>query len=142
MVVSHDQAHDREFHQNQSERWFCRKSEHGERRCCGADVRFIPACLLRMWPFDQLFGSKPSKEGEKTPGDKAEGKPKKICCACPDTKRERDDCILEHGEDACAKYIELHKECLRSEGFDVGKYETIVLVNAISPNVDWNMLQV
>lgn len=46
-------------------------------------------------------------------------KKKKICCACPDTKRLRDECIVEHGEDACAKWIEAHRICLRAEGFNV-----------------------
>ncbi|KAK4255807.1 hypothetical protein QN277_008755 [Acacia crassicarpa] len=50
----------------------------------------------------------------------AESKPKKkICCACPDTKRLRDECIVEHGESACAKWIEAHRQCLRAEGFNV-----------------------
>ncbi|KAK7405252.1 hypothetical protein VNO78_06451 [Psophocarpus tetragonolobus] len=50
----------------------------------------------------------------------AESKPKKkICCACPDTKRLRDECIVEHGEAACAKWIEAHRLCLRAEGFNV-----------------------
>ncbi|XP_018439757.1 cytochrome c oxidase copper chaperone 1-like [Raphanus sativus] len=50
----------------------------------------------------------------------AETKPKKkICCACPDTKKLRDECIVEHGESACAKWIEAHKMCLRAEGFNV-----------------------
>ncbi|KAI7750953.1 hypothetical protein M8C21_009815, partial [Ambrosia artemisiifolia] len=46
-----------------------------------------------------------------------ETKPKKkICCACPDTKKLRDECIVEHGESACSKWIEAHRLCLRSEG--------------------------
>jgi cytochrome c oxidase assembly protein subunit 17 len=44
---------------------------------------------------------------------------KKICCACPDTKKLRDECIVEHGEDACGKWIEAHRLCLRAEGFNV-----------------------
>lgn len=46
---------------------------------------------------------------------------KKICCCCPETKQARDACILSKGEedDECKKLIELHKECLRGEGFDV-----------------------
>ncbi|AQK55859.1 Cytochrome c oxidase copper chaperone [Zea mays] len=44
---------------------------------------------------------------------------KKICCACPDTKRLRDECVVEHGEPACTKWIEAHKRCLRAEGFNV-----------------------
>lgn len=47
-------------------------------------------------------------------------KPKKrMCCACPDTKRLRDECIVEHGEAACKKWIEAHLQCLRMEGFNV-----------------------
>ncbi|KAJ4917883.1 Cytochrome c oxidase copper chaperone 2 [Raphanus sativus] len=49
-----------------------------------------------------------------------ETKPKKrICCACPDTKKLRDECIVENGESACTKWIEAHLMCLRSEGFKV-----------------------
>ncbi|XP_042425314.1 cytochrome c oxidase copper chaperone 2 [Zingiber officinale] len=44
---------------------------------------------------------------------------KKICCACPETKQIRDECIVEHGEAACAKWIEAHLRCLRAEGFKV-----------------------
>uniref|UniRef100_A0A7N0T0X8 Cytochrome c oxidase copper chaperone n=1 Tax=Kalanchoe fedtschenkoi TaxID=63787 RepID=A0A7N0T0X8_KALFE len=44
---------------------------------------------------------------------------KKICCACPDTKKLRDECVVEHGEAACSKWIEAHLKCLRSEGFNV-----------------------
>ena len=47
-------------------------------------------------------------------------KPKcKICCACPDTRKVRDECIVQNGEEACADYIEAHKVCLRAEGFKV-----------------------
>ncbi|KAK8691288.1 hypothetical protein V6N13_074803 [Hibiscus sabdariffa] len=50
----------------------------------------------------------------------SESKPKKkICCACPETKKLRDECIVEHGEEACAKWIEAHRICLRAEGFNV-----------------------
>ncbi|KAJ7948653.1 Cytochrome c oxidase copper chaperone [Quillaja saponaria] len=50
----------------------------------------------------------------------SESKPKKkICCACPDTKKLRDECIVEHGEEACTKWIEAHRQCLRAEGFNV-----------------------
>lgn len=44
---------------------------------------------------------------------------KKICCACPDTKKLRDECIVEHGEAACSKWIKAHRKCLRAEGFNV-----------------------
>lgn len=43
----------------------------------------------------------------------------RICCACPETKKVRDECIIHNGEEACADRIEAHKACLRSEGFNV-----------------------
>ncbi|MCD7467922.1 Cytochrome c oxidase copper chaperone [Datura stramonium] len=50
----------------------------------------------------------------------ADSKPKKkMCCACPETKKQRDECIVEHGEPACEKWIEAHRKCLRAEGFNV-----------------------
>ncbi|KMZ67196.1 Cytochrome c oxidase copper chaperone 2 [Zostera marina] len=66
----------------------------------------------------------PEKQSEvvatETPSTSTESKPKKkICCACPDTKKLRDECIVEHGEAACTKYIEAHLECLRAEGFKI-----------------------
>lgn len=45
--------------------------------------------------------------------------PCKICCACPETREPRDECILHKGEEQCAEYIEAHKECLRGMGFKV-----------------------
>jgi cytochrome c oxidase assembly protein subunit 17 len=44
---------------------------------------------------------------------------KRICCVCKDTKKVRDECIFQFGEDKCQEPIELHKVCLRSEGFDI-----------------------
>ena len=47
-------------------------------------------------------------------------KPKcKICCACPETRTVRDNCVVEQGEENCADKIEAHKVCLRAEGFKV-----------------------
>lgn len=48
----------------------------------------------------------------------ADGSPLKPCCACPATRKARDECILREGsEEACSSYIEQHKACLRSYGF-------------------------
>lgn len=69
-----------------------------------------------------LTGGLPANQNnqEITKASEQNQKPKKkICCACPDTKRLRDECIVEHGEDACTKWIEAHKQCLRAEGFNV-----------------------
>ena len=41
------------------------------------------------------------------------------CCACPDTRRERDDCVLLRGEENCHEFIEKHRVCLQSYGFIV-----------------------
>eukprot|EP00894_Picocystis_sp_ML_P002905 jgi/Pico_ML_1/53422/g413.t1 len=61
-----------------------------------------------------------SKEKKDDTSDtQSESKPKKICCACPETKAIRDQCIAEKGEEACQDLIEKHKECLRAEGFNV-----------------------
>ncbi len=54
----------------------------------------------------------------------AEEEPKKkptckICCACPETRKARDECVLLHGEEECGERIEEHRACLRAEGFDV-----------------------
>ncbi|KAG5191762.1 Cox17 protein [Tribonema minus] len=46
-------------------------------------------------------------------------KPLKICCACPETKKNRDECMVMNGEDKCQALIEAHKQCLRKEGFNV-----------------------
>ncbi|THD26698.1 Proline synthase co-transcribed bacterial protein [Fasciola hepatica] len=47
------------------------------------------------------------------------GKPLKPCCACPDTRLARDQCIIIYGEDNCLDYIEAHKDCLRKLGFNI-----------------------
>ncbi|XP_020587025.1 cytochrome c oxidase copper chaperone 1-like [Phalaenopsis equestris] len=65
-------------------------------------------------------GAPAINQNEAKTGEDLNTKPKKkICCACPETKRLRDECIVEHGESACTKWIEAHKQCLRSEGFNV-----------------------
>ncbi|XP_058443530.1 cytochrome c oxidase copper chaperone [Malaya genurostris] len=47
-------------------------------------------------------------------------KPKcKACCACPETKRARDSCIMERGEEKCGELIEKHKQCMRDMGFNI-----------------------
>ena len=43
----------------------------------------------------------------------------RICCACPETRTPRDECVTRNGEEACADLIEAHKACLRKEGFKV-----------------------
>lgn len=46
-------------------------------------------------------------------------KPLKPCCACPETKKIRDACIIEKGEESCSDFIEAHKDCMRALGFKI-----------------------
>ena len=50
-----------------------------------------------------------------------EGEKKKLkpCCACPETKKPRDECIMEKGEEHCGDLIEAHKQCMRNLGFKI-----------------------
>jgi len=43
----------------------------------------------------------------------------KPCCACPDTKKARDACIIENGEEKCGDLIQAHKDCMRKMGFNI-----------------------
>ncbi|KAJ4749994.1 Cytochrome c oxidase copper chaperone [Rhynchospora pubera] len=86
---------------------------------------FVPNCetMSDNKQVGLLLSPELSENGHSTANTSAppaDVKPKKkICCACPDTKRLRDECIVEHGEAACTKWIEAHKQCLRAEGFNV-----------------------
>ncbi|KAF5324905.1 hypothetical protein D9611_004171 [Ephemerocybe angulata] len=73
-------------------------------------------------------GSKP--EAESKPFDPTDPKqnplnPKglKPCCACPETKRPRDDCFLKYDASEaplkCKEEVEKHLACMRSYGFKV-----------------------
>lgn len=53
--------------------------------------------------------------------DNKADKPKcKPCCACPETRKARDMCIVERGEEECGDLIQAHKECMRKMGFNLG----------------------
>ena len=41
----------------------------------------------------------------------------KPCCACPETKKARDECMIKFGEEKCKEAIEAHKACMRAAGF-------------------------
>jgi cytochrome c oxidase assembly protein subunit 17 len=51
--------------------------------------------------------------------DQAEDKPKELrpCCACPETRKKRDECIFNKGEENCKENIDLHNKCLKDLGF-------------------------
>ncbi|KAK3811959.1 MAG: cytochrome c oxidase copper chaperone-like protein, partial [Benniella sp.] len=48
-----------------------------------------------------------------------DGKPLKPCCACPETKKARDNCVLNNGEENCLELIKAHQQCLRDLGFKI-----------------------
>ncbi|XP_029942602.1 cytochrome c oxidase copper chaperone-like [Salarias fasciatus] len=52
-------------------------------------------------------------------GEAEQKKPLKPCCACPETKKVRDACIIEKGEENCTDLIEAHKDCMRALGFKI-----------------------
>lgn len=76
--------------------------------------------MIEMGNAASVTSDAPDSAEEAGQAPAADTKPKKkICCACPDTKKLRDECIVQHGDDACGKWIEAHRQCLRAEGFKV-----------------------
>uniref|UniRef100_A0A915BAJ3 Cytochrome c oxidase copper chaperone n=1 Tax=Parascaris univalens TaxID=6257 RepID=A0A915BAJ3_PARUN len=69
----------------------------------------------------RIVGHRFLKMSEKKDCPLSNDEPKKLkpCCACPQTKKARDECIVLNGEEKCGTYIEAHKKCLRDHGFDV-----------------------
>ena len=72
-------------------------------------------------PHRSFFLFRMSTEQEKAPeiSSNEEKKPLKPCCACPETKKPRDACIIENGEENCTDLIEAHKKCMRDLGFKI-----------------------
>lgn len=66
-------------------------------------------------PADKASSTNASANSNSSEGEKK----LKPCCACPETRKRRDACVMEKGEDNCGKLIEEHKECLRQAGFKV-----------------------
>ncbi|XP_060897308.1 cytochrome c oxidase copper chaperone-like [Labrus mixtus] len=56
---------------------------------------------------------------ESLPENTEQKKSLKPCCACPETKKVRDACIIEKGEENCAVLTEAHKDCMRELGFKI-----------------------
>ncbi|KAL7171926.1 hypothetical protein ACSBR2_031587 [Camellia fascicularis] len=104
-----------------------------EKGCCVVYVIYMLYTILQPFPWCLHFlhwffcSSAPAAyfifcilQGPTIAASGADMKPKKkMCCACPDTKKLRDECIVEHGEAACSKWIDAHLKCLRAEGFNV-----------------------
>lgn len=48
-----------------------------------------------------------------------DGKPLKPCCSCPETKKVRDECVFQKGEENCQELIQAHITCMRNLGFKI-----------------------
>ncbi len=59
-----------------------------------------------MWPFSS----------EKKVEEPVKCKP---CCACPETRKARDECVIMKGEDDCKELIHAHQDCMRKMGFNI-----------------------
>lgn len=46
-------------------------------------------------------------------------KPCPACSACQETRKIRDACVFEKGEEHCGDLIEAHKQCLRDHGMKI-----------------------
>ncbi|XP_076680746.1 cytochrome c oxidase copper chaperone COX17 [Andrena cerasifolii] len=66
-----------------------------------------------------IINGKPAEVSAASAGAQKSDKPLKPCCACPETKKIRDECIITKGEDHCGHLIEAHKACMRSLGFNI-----------------------
>ncbi|KAL0275022.1 UNVERIFIED_CONTAM: hypothetical protein PYX00_003011 [Menopon gallinae] len=77
--------------------------------------------FLRKVSLDWVMGNTEDKPVVQTSDGPVgpDGKKLKPCCACPETKKARDECILLKGEEHCSELIEAHKVCMRKLGFKV-----------------------
>jgi len=41
----------------------------------------------------------------------------KPCCACPETRKQRDECLFKFDENYCKDLMKKHIECMKKEGF-------------------------
>lgn len=71
--------------------------------------------------FQSVMSGKSMNAAISVPLEEKPKEEKKLrpCCACPETKKVRDACIVERGEENCGELIEAHKECMRKMGFKV-----------------------
>ncbi|KAI9217765.1 cytochrome C oxidase copper chaperone-domain-containing protein [Blastocladiella britannica] len=78
-----------------------------------------PIATIKSSPYDSQFPKQFVGYNENGKPVGADGKAFKPCCVCPETKQQRDECILREGsEESCREFIEKHKACLRSYGFN------------------------
>ncbi|KPA73420.1 putative mitochondrial Cytochrome c oxidase copper chaperone [Leptomonas pyrrhocoris] len=49
----------------------------------------------------------------------------KICCACPQERRARDECTLLKSMDECSQEIDAFYACLLKEGFSAAEVDAL-----------------
>ena len=76
---------------------------------------------IMFWKKKTKTNSLEENQDETTAQKTKKNAKKKICCACPETKERRDECVGKFGaeDERCKKLVEAHLVCLRKEGFDV-----------------------
>jgi len=88
-------------------------------RCCLASTTEKKDVLLSLIRSSRRSMSSESDSASVPTAESTPAPPKRICCACPETRKPRDECVTHHGEENCTQFIEAHKACLRAEGFNV-----------------------
>uniref|UniRef100_A0AAR2LXR8 Cytochrome c oxidase copper chaperone n=1 Tax=Pygocentrus nattereri TaxID=42514 RepID=A0AAR2LXR8_PYGNA len=88
---------------------------------CGRKDESAVNLVLLLFCSCKIMSTISAASVEATPAIEGaqEKKPLKPCCACPETKKARDACIIEKGEERCTNLIEAHKECMRALGFKI-----------------------
>jgi cytochrome c oxidase assembly protein subunit 17 len=72
----------------------------------------------RLVPKNNQMGQ--SQSAAIPPPKAAEKKePCKPCCACPETRKVRDECVFDKGEENCTELIKAHQDCMRKMGFNI-----------------------
>jgi cytochrome c oxidase assembly protein subunit 17 len=49
----------------------------------------------------------------------------KICCACPEERRARDECYIFKGAEGCKQQIDAFYKCLLREGFTQDQVDSL-----------------
>ncbi|KRY40327.1 Mediator of RNA polymerase II transcription subunit 6 [Trichinella spiralis] len=77
--------------------------------------KFPPALSLEESNENTQDGKMTSnKKGTQAPAETVQSDKKpKPCCACPETRKARDECIVEKGPDSCKELIEAHRRCMK-----------------------------
>ncbi|MBW0511087.1 hypothetical protein O181_050802 [Austropuccinia psidii MF-1] len=121
-----------------------RISSYRQRYTSSINQNLLKTHFLKMWSLfkapetrsyeDRIFHSQSNTvaktdlklQAKKQASTSSEDKPKP-CCACPETRRIRDDCFLKYGPPdqssestlKCAELIAAHRNCMAQYGFQI-----------------------